>query len=446
MTRLKDRNNLPETFLLLLVSYALFYWDLIPGLSTYTRPNQDFVCYISVASITATTDEGDMATVSALCLGVSGRPWRRLVHNAAGVARAVAVAHTMGLNHDCSGWNIKDLEKCMRWKVWWVVLILDQWSNFAQGTPTYISKGQYDVPLPTMDILLTRKRAQSTKHIRAAEVYLQLCRLTEILGDILPLIYQIHTPTNIHNTASRLSGPNEVLDQWVDNLPHWLNMSDFHERPFVPGLANLQLSYLSVRMLLRRIAWHDAIRTQSDKSCLSSLLSLCQTVAENIVRRDLIAFWLPYNAQHFTSAVTLLLCCALQTNNSSTRSKCMMGARTLVDSLHRHRNENDWDLSELCLSQSEAVLKRMEEALPRLLLNNTLTSIAGSPNIPDHDIEVSSRIVDDMNNGGTSVGYIGTEDEEPTSLAALFPELFRDLSSENFDVTQYDSMYSIFDS
>lgn len=43
----------------------------------------------------------------------------------------------------------------------------------------------------------------------------------------------------------------------------------------------------------------------------------------------------------------------------------MDSARRLVDCLRRWRNEFGWDLAETALRESEGVLKRIEDALPR---------------------------------------------------------------------------------
>ncbi|KAK6375678.1 hypothetical protein LTS17_007500 [Exophiala oligosperma] len=436
MSKLKDKTVMHATFYVNLIAYALFYWDLSPSLAAYARPDQDVAWQTSVAANIADMQKGDLATILSLCLDLAGRPSRCLLHNVTNVARAVALSHAVGLNHDCGEWKLADTEKRLRWKAWWGVVIQDRWFNFAQGTPPYISKGHYDVPLPTMD-LLTYGRSGSSRHVRGAEVFIHLCRLTEIVGDVLPLIYHIRSGND--SIAAEQTSRSEIeLNRWVEGRPPWLNLTDFTTRPPVPGLLNLQLCYLSVRMLLRRIAWHEISQRESDPS--SSWLLGCQTAAEDIVRfvtalskQDLMGFWMPYNAHHFTSAVTLLLRCALQTSYTNVRLQCMASARSLVDCLKRFHEEDKWDLAETALSQSESILKRIEDALPRSspMANNTLTlpsPVQSNGNdLMDTQIYMGGGADDDM------LGEPLPEDaflmpQGQGSIEELFPEIFSDFS------------------
>jgi hypothetical protein len=455
ITRCKDRNQLPITFMVNLVAYAIFYWDASPALVGYAKPDQDFAWQTAVQANIADRQKGDLATIISICVNIAGRPSLCLVNNVADVARAVALSHATGLNHDCREWKLSDMEKRIRWRAWWGVVTHDRWFNFAQGTPPYISKGHYDVPLPTIE-LLTLGRGGSVRHARAAEVYIHLCRLTEIVGDVLPLIYHIRSGND--SIAAEQTSRSEIeLNRWMESRPNWLNLNDFHNRPNVPGLINLQLSYLSVRMLLRRIAWHEISQRESDPA--SSWLLGCQAAAEDIVRfvtsltkSDLMAFWMPYNAHHFTSAVTLLLRCALQTSYSNIRTQCMTSARTLVDCLRRFHEEFQWDLAETALSPSETVLKRIEDALPKTPMSRTPQShqqtatangMGMMQHVPDHLMDLGSG----GGRGGyhaSGDGYSGGGDEtmlgDPLpeeaflmqngqgSIEELFPEIFSDFT------------------
>lgn len=440
LMRIKNRNTPPKIFLLLLVSHALFYWNTCPALEAYARPDQDIAWQISAMSTAMNIHGGDLATIGAICLGVAGRPYQSVVHNAGNVARAVAVAHMIGLNHDCGGWKTaSDIEKSIRWKTWWAVLIQDRWFNFAQGTPNYISKSQCDVPIPTMRLLVTQARSDSVDHIRASEVYIQLCRLTEILGDILPLIYQVRTGADENMIASQISRSEVELDRWVECQPSWLNIDHTYDRSSILGLRNLQLSYLSVRMLLQRVAWHETSRYRRESEPVSSLLSRCQMAADDIVRfvmsldkKDLMGFWLPYNSQHFTSAVTLLLRCALQTSDGQTQTHCMTSARTLVDCLQRYQDEDRWDLAELCLVQTQTVLKRIEDSLPLKPAKTSAAPPIMEAAMQDHNSYVRSYVDNGLEEEIIPADVFDTLQEGATSLQDLFPELFPDWINDNF--------------
>jgi hypothetical protein len=111
--------------------------------------------------------------------------------------------------------------------------------------------GHYDVPLLTIEAL-TAPGTGSIKRVRAAECYIALCQLTLVLGDILPLLYHIRSG-NDAVAAQQVSKSEVDLRTWFNGLPSGLCLLDYSRRPDIPGLANLQLSYLAVKMLLARI-------------------------------------------------------------------------------------------------------------------------------------------------------------------------------------------------
>lgn len=43
------------------------------------------------------------------------------------VGTAVALSNALGLNRDPSSWNISPLEKSLRTRIWWLVVIHDRW-------------------------------------------------------------------------------------------------------------------------------------------------------------------------------------------------------------------------------------------------------------------------------------------------------------------------------
>lgn len=130
--------------------------------------------------------------------------------------------------------------------------------NFSYGTPPYITVGHYDVPVLTLQVL-TEAGTSSIKHIRAAECYIALCQLTTVLGDILPLLYHIRSG-NDAVAAQQVSKSEVDLRTWLAGLPPQLCLHDYSRRCDVPGLANLQLSYLAVKMLLARIVGFYALQ------------------------------------------------------------------------------------------------------------------------------------------------------------------------------------------
>lgn len=116
-----------------------------------------------------------------------------------------------------------------------------------------MSKTQYDVPLPTIDVLVP-PNDRSPQRVKKAYCYIALCRLTEILGELLPLVYGLQ-PKSVKETSKRLRHIRTDLDTWEDSLPEWLKLPQRSDTP-VSGASSLQLGFLALKMLVCRVELH----------------------------------------------------------------------------------------------------------------------------------------------------------------------------------------------
>lgn len=122
--------------------------------------------------------------------------------------------------------------------------------SFGHGVPPQISKTQYDVPLPTVDVL-TPPNLRTTERVRAAQCHIYLCRLTEILGELLPLVYGLQ-PKLPRESSKKLRQIRTDLDMWEDSLPDWLRAPIIHGDK-IYAASSLQLAFLAVKMLVSRV-------------------------------------------------------------------------------------------------------------------------------------------------------------------------------------------------
>jgi hypothetical protein len=117
--------------------------------------------------------------------------------------------------------------------------------SLAHGTPASINSNHCNEPVPTLENLSPLNDTRA--HGQSSECFIALCRLTEILGKVLPIAYDLrHKPQRDIRKVVRAAETD--LDQWEDSLPHYLNkMSD--EDAIVWGSSNLHLCMLSLKML-----------------------------------------------------------------------------------------------------------------------------------------------------------------------------------------------------
>lgn len=132
-----------------------------------------------------------------------------------------------------------------------VLLTIGIRASYGHGVPPQISRNQYDVPLPTISVLVPHANASQQK-IRASHCYIALCQLTEILGDLLPLVYGLQ-PKPAKETSKTIRRMRSDLDRWEDNLPDWLKSPHDHNTAPTSGASSLQLAFLALKMLVCRV-------------------------------------------------------------------------------------------------------------------------------------------------------------------------------------------------
>lgn len=79
------------------------------------------------------------------------------------------------------------------------------------------------------------------------------------------------------------------------------------------------------------------------------------------------------SAFHLTSTATLLVRCALETTDQEVARSCMTNVDNLRSLLRRVRDEEDWDVADMCLDHCERILNRYPEI-------STMTTNMNPPN------------------------------------------------------------------
>jgi hypothetical protein len=250
--------------------------------------------------------------------------------------------------------QITPYEKATRIRIWWGVLITDYWTSIAYGTLPQISKRFYDVPMPTLESLGSAKASPAQR--TASTCFIHLCALTELLGDILPLVYEI-SPDRVELSGSvrKLKWRLEDLER---RLPEWL------AHPKKIGTSNLWFCFLSLRLLLSRVTLRAAVLegdTQLKDARLDELRASSSAVLDfilSLVEHNFLDFWLPYATHLLVHAVTVALRCTVETQDLDVRNACISRLERVIAHIQHAREHYDWDVCApfSCLSVYEHVL------------------------------------------------------------------------------------------
>ncbi|KAI5925211.1 fungal-specific transcription factor domain-containing protein [Camillea tinctor] len=358
------KDSISPALLSCLYAHTLVYWQFSPRLATHKCPDVRFVWNLANEALYSEMHlSPGISTITSILLNVGGRPITSLIGNGVQLGCAVSLAHSLGLNHDPSSWDIPLSEKTLRMKIWWSLLIHDRWSSLAYGTPPHIQRGFYDVPLPRIEYFSNHPIPTDSEAIL---IFIALSGLTDVLGYYLHHLYCLNRDTNtpVRNLELR-------LNQWVESLEdrvRWIITRG--TQLTLPGAANLRLSYLSLQLLTHRIQLDDdRSKNDVDDDGLATRYIHVRRTAEDIVllvnemqEQQLGDFWLPTSAFVFPSTVTILLRCALETESSPaglTESMSLRLASDLIAALRRHRESLSWDLGDICLAQHAEIVEKL---------------------------------------------------------------------------------------
>ncbi|OAX80324.1 hypothetical protein ACJ72_05344 [Emergomyces africanus] len=369
-TYLNHQQKISPALLSTIYASALIYWQDSTKLRGIRCPDVNFIWAQACEAVNSEVFlSSGMSTVIALIINVCGRPSTTMLGNGGLIGLAVALSNALGLHRDPSDWNIPTSEKQLRIRIWRMVVVHDRWCSLAYGTPMQIHRAQHDVPIPTAEDLCPR--GSSPTLVAATSVFISLVTLTEVLGRYLEYIYHVVKGSPDPFEASTID-PELLLGEWEETLSDDIRKSVMRgTRLDAPGAANLRLSYLAVKLLLRRIQLdrdRGPLPAEDASDCPFYLRA--QRAAENIVHfvqeldeSHCHGFWIPANAFTLTSATSFLLRSALRSRNSSGNNTPLKLARDMIAALQRHKKDFSWDLSDSCLESCSDMLEKIETGI-----------------------------------------------------------------------------------
>jgi hypothetical protein len=353
--------KVPNNLMCVVYSMGSALWTRSEILKMHPRPDSHYVWNKGISATLEDFLSPGMPTIQAAVLDQIGRPSVSIVGNITLCGRTVSLAQTFGLHRDPSQWDITKNEKSVRIRLWWCCLITDHWSSIAYGAPPYISKGYYDVPLPTINTLISSKATAQQQH--ATMCFVHLCELTKLLGGILPLVYQIKPDRE--QLSREVVRCKAELNELETRLPDWLPL------PNRAGSCMLWLCFLSIRLILARITFRAAMldgdsnlgreRMEQLRIASSAVLDFVLSLGE-IQFQD---FWLPYATQILVHAITVSLRCTVETQDSDVRIASVSRLQRVIAHILHARDNYDWDIAIYVLERCADPVSRLASLVVR---------------------------------------------------------------------------------
>ena len=363
---LNDPDSISSTLVCDLYASALQVWGRSAALCRQTRPDSHFIWNQAVAALQDDFMAPTISTVHAAVLDLLGRPVIGVAGNIVNAGRIVTLAQSLGLHRDPSSWKATSHEKSVRINLWWGILIHDYWSSIGHGIPPTINSRYYDVPIPQFDDT-EETNTRSPAESQSKSTFPRLCRLSQILGDILPLVYSLQErPDDIKRQLRKVEC---TLDDWVVELPDFLQPTS--SVPFVNGGSNLWFAYLSIKVLICRLSFKAVMAEanappEARQYRLAMLRDAALNVADFVIsltEAQLQEFWMPYTSYLLVTSATILLRCTIEGNDLGVKKTCVARLVAFRNRLRTARDTSQWDLADFCLERCDDPIQKLADAL-----------------------------------------------------------------------------------
>lgn len=100
-------------------------------------------------------------------------------------ASMLAMAQSLGLNADPTGWNLPSWEIRLRRRLWWAVVVEHTWRSVTHGRSSMLHHDDFDVSSLTRDdFIIEAKPGLVTEYEVSPDYFIQLSSLTLIVDKI----------------------------------------------------------------------------------------------------------------------------------------------------------------------------------------------------------------------------------------------------------------------
>ncbi|KAK4221325.1 fungal-specific transcription factor domain-containing protein [Podospora fimiseda] len=260
---------------------AMDWWEFDRHLSSHQKPDADSLSRLAMKALMDVIHRPKLSSVQAgllLLQRAGGDSWVL-------TSQVLAIGEELGLNLDCTDWNIPDWEKGLRRRLAWAVLMQDKWSSLIHGRPSHIVNSYWQIPPVTL-IDFPESAADDDDKEGSTEVeqgrllFIHLTRLTHIMRLALETLYSPAQAPVVQNLVAtkgvqgllELVKPLAVqLKDWAHSLPPELHMSSSLKTGKLCSNGYLHLSYFVTEIIIHR----HIIRALSE-STAPSILQLCR--------------------------------------------------------------------------------------------------------------------------------------------------------------------------
>ncbi|KAK2688964.1 hypothetical protein QWA68_012548 [Fusarium oxysporum] len=245
-------------------------------------------------------------------------------------ASMLAMAQSLGLNVNSTGWKLPAWEVRLRRRLWWAVYVEYTWRAVTHGRSSMVSDDDWDVsPLTSVDFTIdpTVNLPDSILD-QSLDYFIRLCSLTEITCGICRQFFSLRAasrPQILDSLLEQARGPRQQLLKWLEDLPESLALrpepSDSDADDSVKSHRSLYVAYYTTHILVLRALLRPIIDSNTQlnhvQSSVETVLQACRGLIQTVIKfirgldaRHQSAFWPAYtrNCLAYPGLFCYMLC------------------------------------------------------------------------------------------------------------------------------------------
>lgn len=304
---------------------AIRWWHQDPVLAHLPVPSITALEAVAVKSLDVATKRPKLSSIQAALLLLQRHnpdSWPMTV-------QLVALSQDLGLNLDCTDWEIPLWERRLRKRLSWAVYMQDKWSSLVFGRPSHIYSSDWAVVPLTLedfneDVVTEEHHADIEPELTDDEdhvnIFLHMIELTSIMSEVVDTFYTQSGIAEIKRAGTQatqliLSKAKPVqlrLKEWFARLPPHAKM-DAENPPASVGY--LHLAYFATEISIHRRIVQSLAPSANSSPSDNYALYICRSAAKtrlisamDFVNRlkpeHLDAFWFFASANNFALIAT----------------------------------------------------------------------------------------------------------------------------------------------
>ncbi|OWB62089.1 hypothetical protein B5S29_g3005 [[Candida] boidinii] len=171
-----------------------------------------------------------------------------------------SMCQNLGINIDCTDWDIDEYEKRLRRKIWWSLFMQEKWFSIQYGRSSHININDWNVSMIEASDF---KDDLNTVTKSTIEGFQAMCKLTIIIDEIATNLLSLRSKTKFKNNFKclyfNIKNYYQKILELENSFPEYLQIQHDEGLNFIDANGTLKLAIITAKVILLRTLVHGAL-------------------------------------------------------------------------------------------------------------------------------------------------------------------------------------------